>query len=133
MCLTIQTVILFIPRFFPSLSAPQSNSSLPCEAINMLMNVHLLSQVVRQHGTRSIAGIVLRWDRWSACRVLMSPCCLLITKVNHFNSPLVAVSAPFVFIYCVCVCVCVCILSLFVFSDEIIVSEQFEAVWRNDK
>ena len=34
---------------------------------------------------------------------------------------------------CVCVCVCIYILSLFVFSDEIIVSEQFEAVWRNDK
>ncbi len=51
-----------------------------------VMNVVFLSQVVRQRGMRFVAGIELRWDRWSASRVPMSPSCLLITKVNHSPS-----------------------------------------------
>lgn len=50
-----------------------------------LINVVSSSQVVQQGGTTFIAGIVLRWHRWSASRVPMSPSCLQITKVKRLT------------------------------------------------
>lgn len=48
----------------------------------------IVSQVVRRRGTRSVAGIVQVWDRWSASRVPMCSSCSLATTVNISNSSL---------------------------------------------